>query len=64
MSIETTIKQLGGRKFITTGVLFIASIALLAFGVGGITFVQWAEFIKYLVGFFFVANAAAKFKKQ
>ena len=59
-----TIKQLGGRKFITTGVLFVTSIILLAFGVGGITFIQWAEFIKYLIGFFFVANAGEHFAER
>lgn len=62
------IEKLGGRKFITTVILFITSILLLAFGVGGITFIQWAEFMKYLIGFFFVANAgehfAYKFKNE
>jgi preprotein translocase subunit SecF len=62
------IDKIGSRKFITTVTLFITSILLLVFGVGGITFFQWADFMKYLVCFFFVANAgehfAQKFKKQ
>ena len=58
------IEKLGGRKFITTVTLFITSILLLVFGVGGITFIQWAEFMKYLVGFFFVANAGEHFTNK
>ncbi len=64
MSFRELLDKSGGRKLVSSGILFLASTVLLCVGVGGVDFQMWANFNLILLGVYVGGNVGAKLSNR
>ena len=60
MNIRELLNRSGGRKLVSSGLLFITSTAILIADIGNVDFMQWCNFNIILLGIYIGGNLGAK----